>query len=102
MTLRLEHLVFADDDRGYLPPVADADRLDVGHDIVLSLVRHIMRERNDWNRIPVVNAVYRATSPNQYGDNVFIDVTYHTSGYRATYGCIVGDTGTRRIQCYMD
>jgi hypothetical protein len=101
MTVRIDQLVFTGDDRGYLgnPP----NKQGIAEEEVLSLVRNIMRERSDCQIVPEVNEVFRTAEPNEYGDNIFIDVTYDRSGFRATYGAHF-DTFTQRIkvQCYMD
>ena len=106
MTVRVDQLVIAKvDDFDYLPdrPLPGKWRTLSDYE-ALSLVRHIMRERHDCTMIPVVNGGFRQFAPNQYGDTVFIDVTYSKSGWRATYGA-VSDPRTGeivKVQCYMD
>lgn len=105
MTIRLNQVVFADpgSDNGYLPlSASDLRCLPVSPEDTLALVRHVLRDRSDCDQIPVVNEVYKISDPNQFGDNIFIDVTYHTKGYRATYGALLTDSGISHFNCYMD
>lgn len=104
MTVRANQIVLPDlidQDTSNLP-YAD-DTFIVSIESTLGLVRNIMRERSDCNIIPVVNGVFQSATPNKYGDDYFIDVTYHSRGYRATYGARIDlDTNAFRVQCYMD
>ncbi len=98
MTIRMTDLKFRDDnDTAYLPdgttPISEFD--------VLSLVRHIFRERSDIDMMPIINGVSMIGSRNEYGHDIFIDVTYSKRGYRATYAGRSGGQVTN-VQCYMD
>lgn len=99
MTVRVSQLRYADEpDYGWLP---DGD-LAVSDTDILSLIRHIMRERNDISIMPIINGVIGTDSLNQYGHNVFIDVTYSRNGWRATYAGKIDGSGVSNVQCYMD
>lgn len=102
MSIRIQHLHTEADDNCYLRATGDAK--DSLHDEtyradLLSLVRHIMRERGDCNRIPIVRAF--VTHPvNEWGHNAQVEVQYHDT-YRAIYGAHLGERVTN-VQCYMD
>lgn len=103
MTIRIQHLVIDDDARYWLRAPEDGDdalndetrRLDL-----LSIVRHIMRERGDCSIIPIVHA-FTVHPTNRWGHNAQVEVTYSRRGYRAIYGVHLGERVTR-VQCYMD
>lgn len=103
MSLRIQHLTIDHDDRAW---ALDAPGTDVTNDETyrfdfLSVLRHIMRERNDANMIPVIRAAVRFSSVNEWGHNGEVEVTYSTRGYRAIYGVHFGERVTN-VQCYMD
>lgn len=103
MTIRIQHLTIEDDGRSWLH--APEDGTDVLNDMtyrldLLSIVRHIMRERSDCSIIPEVHA-FTAHPTNRYGHNAQVEVTYSRSGYRAIYGAHIGERVTA-VQCYMD
>lgn len=100
MSIRVEQLVFAEDsDTTYLSKQGD---IDPNLPDVLSMVRHIFRDRSDITQMPVINGVSATTEPNQWGHNIFIDVTYSTRGWRATYAARRTDSGISKFTCYMD
>lgn len=103
MTIRIEHLTIEHDPAAWALSAEGTDitsddtyRLDL-----LSVVRHIMRERSDCDIIPVVRAAVRFPGTNQWGHNGEVEVTYSTRGYRAIYGVHFGERVTH-VQCYMD
>jgi hypothetical protein len=102
MTIRLADLSIEAADDSWLR--APEDGVSIIHDEthrlnLLSVVRHIMRERGDCRFIPVVvGAVLHET--NQWGHNAQIEVQY-TPRWRAIYGAHFGERVTR-VQCYMD
>lgn len=99
MSIKVSDLVFADRADGYLPEAPQH----TSQEDALALVRHIMRERSDCRNIPIVNEVSLAGEVNQYGHNLFIDVTYNSRrGWRATYGALLTADGVSNLQCYMD
>lgn len=103
MTIRIQHLTIEDDGRNWLH--APEDGTDVLNDDtmrfdLLSIVRHIMRERHDCTIIPIVTA-FVIHPTNRYGHNAQIEVTYDKKGYRAIYGAHIG-THVTNVQCYMD
>ena len=101
MTVRMSQVTFADEpDYAWIGQPQPDDNPIHATD-VLAAVRHILRERSDCDQIPVVNGVRYAMSTNEYGHNFFIDVTYSTRGYRATYGATV-DSTFHSLTCYMD
>lgn len=102
MTIRMQHLTIEDDGRNWLH--APEDGVDSLNDEtlrvdLLSIVRHIMRERGDCNRIPIVRA-FTTHPTNRYGHNAQVEVQYHDT-YRAIYGAHIGERVTN-VQCYMD
>lgn len=103
MTVRIQHLTIDDDSRSWLH--APEDGTDALYDEtlrldLLSIVRHIMRERSDHNIIPVVRA-FTVHPTNRYGHNAQVEVTYDRQGHRAIYGAHIGERVTN-VQCYMD
>jgi len=101
MTIKIENLSIEPDADVWLSATGiDALATDAYDVDILSLVRHIMRERNDCTMIPVVRAVV-VHPVNEWGHNVQIEVTYHRRGYRAIYGAHLGERVTN-FQCYMD
>jgi hypothetical protein len=104
MTIRIEHLTIEDDAQAWLRAPADGtDMLDsnVYYVELLSVVRHIMRERGDCSIIPIIRAA--TTHPrNEWGHNGQVEVTYSKRGYRAIYGFLMGADGVSNVQCYMD
>ena len=107
MTIRLENLTIDSDDAAW---TLDLVRRNLAVDVtddetyaldMLSVVRHILRERSDCNIIPVVRGAVRFNEVNEWGHNGEVEVTYHTRGYRAIYGVHFGERVTR-VQCYMD
>src|SRR5690349_3086666 len=106
MTIRLEQLTIDHDARAWAVTDAGEGWVDVTNDEtyrldLLSVVRHIMRERSDCTMIPVVRAAVRFPETNQWGHNGEVEVTYAKRGYRAIYGVHFGDRVTK-VQCYMD
>lgn len=103
MTVRIQQLTLDDDERSWLHAPQDGTdtmgdetlRLDL-----LSIVRHIMRERSDCQIIPIVRA-FVVHPTNQYGHNAQVEVTYDRQGHRAIYGAHIGVTVTN-VQCYAD
>ena len=70
------------------------------HFMMLSAARTIYRTYN-VNQIPhVVGLLWSATS-DAYGNNLRVEVQYHTRGYRAVYGGKL-TPGGYIWQCYMD
>lgn len=103
MTIRIQHLTIDHDPAAY---AFDAPGLDITLDEthafdLLSVVRHIMRERHDCTMIPVIRAAVHFGEVNQWGHNGEVEVTYHEKGYRAIYGVHFGERVTN-VQCYMD
>jgi hypothetical protein len=100
MTIKMNDLVFA-------PFYVDDTWLPAGDNVpysdynVLSLVRHIWRDRSDITQHIVINGVTTIATPNEYGHDIFIDVTYSKRGWRATYAGKSGSTITN-FTCYMD
>ena len=68
----------------------------------LSFVRHILRERSDSDQIPVVNSLLRTMNENEWGHDMFIEVTYSTKGYRAIYAGKRDGASLSDVSCYMD
>lgn len=107
MTIRIENLTIDHDEQAWaLGLVRDGLGTDVTLDEtyrldLLSAVRHIMRERSDFDMIPVVRGAVRLNEVNEWGHNGEVEVTYSTKGYRAIYGVHFGETVTN-VQCYMD
>lgn len=107
MTIRIEHLTIAADDAAWtLDLVRSGHAADVTNDEtyrldLLSVVRHILRERSDSDMIPTVRGAVRLHEVNEWGHNGEVEVTYHTRGYRAIYGVHFGERVTN-VQCYMD
>lgn len=107
MTIQMQHLSIDHDDAAWALGIArDGLGTDVTNDEtyrvdLLSVVRHIMRERGDCTMIPVVRAAVRFNEVNEWGHNGEVEVTYHERGYRAIYGVHFGERVTR-VQCYMD
>jgi hypothetical protein len=101
MSIKISQLRYAETpDYGWLPEPKLEDN-NVHENDVLAAIRHILRDRSDCDQIPVVNGVRFASTPNEYGHNFFIDVTYAQRGYRATYGAVV-DSKFHSLTCYMD
>ena len=103
MTIQMQHLTVDADASSWL---TTDDGRDVRNDEtlrfdLLSMVRHIMRERSDANMIPVVVGARLLDTPNRWGHNLQVEVQYHTRGYRAIYAGRTGGTLTD-VQCYMD
>lgn len=106
MTIRLENLTIDSDPAAWAMDCVREGAADVTNDEtyrvdLLSVVRHIMRERSDCTMIPVIRAAVRFPVINQYGHNGEVEVTYSTRGYRAIYGVHFGEHVTN-VQCYMD
>lgn len=98
MSIKTSQIVFSSDpDFQFLPNGEAASEEDT-----LALIRHILRERSDCSIIPVVNGVIKTREVNEYGHNLFIDVTYSKNGWRATYAGSLTDSGVTNVQCYMD
>jgi hypothetical protein len=68
---------------------------------MLSMVRHIMRERSDCTMVPVIRSIVRFSEVNEWGHNGEVEVTYSDRGYRAIYGFHAGEV-ISKVQCYMD
>ena len=107
MTIKIENLSIDHDEQAWALGIA---RDGLGTDVtldetyrvdLLSVVRHILRERSDSDMIPVVRGAVRFNEVNQWGHNGEVEVTYHTRGYRAIYGVHFGSEVTK-VQCYMD
>lgn len=99
MTIKVENIVYSSEpDFSYMPNVFDAP----SEEDVLAMVRQIMRDRNDCSIIPVVNASALVERVNEYGHNLFIDVTYSKRGWRAVYAARLTDGGVSALSCYMD
>jgi hypothetical protein len=107
MTIRLENLTIDHDDRSW---VFDCVRHDGASDVtldetyrldMLSVVRHILRERHDCKIIPVIVGAVRFPVTNRYGHNGEVEVIYDDFGHRAIYGVHFGERVTN-VQCYMD
>lgn len=103
MTIRIQHLTIDDDMRSWLH--APEDGVDSLYDEtrrldLLSIVRHIMRERGDCSMIPVIRA-FTTHPTNRWGHNAQVEVTYSKRGWRAIYGAHIGERVTN-VQCYMD
>lgn len=102
MTIRIEQLTIEADEHNYLGLPTGCT--DVTNDAtyaldILSVVRHIMRER-ECMIIPIVRAAIVGPT-NEYGHNMQVEVTYSKNGWRAIYGAHVGERVTN-VQCYMD
>lgn len=100
MPITADQLVFnSESDISYLP---QAQFLFVPpKDAAIALIRHIFRDRNDIDMMPIINGITFNTVANEYGHNIFIDVTYSKKGYRATYGAFYQNY-IRSFTCYMD
>jgi hypothetical protein len=106
MTIRIQHLTIDHDAAAW---TMDLVRRGLATDCtmttspqdMLSMVRHIMRERGDCTMVPVVRSVVRFSEVNEWGNNGEVEVTYHTKGYRAIYGFHAGEA-ISLVQCYMD
>lgn len=70
-------------------------------DYAVSFIRHIFRDRNDIDQIPVIEGMSFTALQNEYGHDAFIEVTYSTRGYRATYAAKRG-VSLSNVACYMD
>lgn len=104
MTIRIENLTIDHDERAWaLSSVGTDVTLDETYRLdLLSVVRHILRERSDCDIIPVVVAAVRfSNGVNEWGHNGEVEVTYAKRGYRAIYGVHFGERVTK-VQCYMD
>ena len=103
MTIRIQHLTIDPDDRAWLHAPedgTDAINDDTRRLDLLSIVRHIMRERGDCSIVPVVRA-FVVHPTNRYGHNAQVEVTYDHDGHRAIYGAHLG-THVTHVQCYAD
>jgi len=106
MTVKIENLTIRYDEAAWIMGEWDASVTDVTNDEtyrldILSVVRHIMRERGDCSQIPVVVAAIKHDT-NQYGHNFEVEVEYSRKrNWRAIYGAHVGERVTN-VQCYMD
>lgn len=104
MTIRIQHLNIQPDPRAYLRAPVDGVSMLTSpayNNVLLSLVRHIMREE----RCDIIPVVVAATGHpvNRYGHNVQIEVTYDRAGYRAIFaGHYDGKHTVSNVQCYMD
>lgn len=107
MTVRIENLTIDHDDASW---VSDLVRSRGATDItldetylvdLLSVVRHILRERSDCTMVPVIRAAVLFSEVNEWGHNGEVEVTYHERGYRAIYGVHFGERVTN-VQCYAD
>lgn len=107
MTIRIEHLTIDTDPHAYaLDALLTYGATDITNDEtyrvdLLSVVRHILRERSDSNMIPVVKSAVHFGQVNEWGHNGEVEVQYHTRGYRAIYGVHFGESVTK-VSCYMD
>lgn len=104
MTIKAQHITVQPDSNVYLSVghgALDLTRDEAYRPLLLSLVRHIMRERSDCTMVPIVRAAF-AHPVNEWGDNVQIEVTYHARGYRAIYGAHIDGERVTKCQCYMD
>lgn len=103
MTIRVEHLtITAPAHPAYLAPTkgfVNALTDDMRPEL-LSVVRHIMRERGDCDMIPTFRAAWLHPT-NQWGHNMTVEVTYSRHGYRAIYGVLLRGT-VESVSCYMD
>src|SRR4051812_49251363 len=102
--MKIEHLRFAEVQKdSYLAVNHDNQAVQqLSPEDTLAMIRHVLRDRSDCDQIPVVNEAVLVGEVNQYGHNVFIDVTYARRGWRATYGARLTDGGISNFQCYMD
>lgn len=101
----MQHLTIENDNRSWLDTDDDSAGTDVLNNSLyradmLSLVRHIMRERGDCDFIPIVRA-FVVHPVNEWGHNAQIEVTYSRRGWRAIYGAYIGERVTK-VQIYMD
>lgn len=106
MTIKIENLSIDHDEQAWAMDCVRHGATDVTLDEtyrvdLLSVVRHILRERSDSDMIPVVRAAVRFPEVNEWGHNGEVEVTYHTRGYRAIYGVHFGEAVTK-VSCYMD
>lgn len=103
MTVRMSHLSIDHDADAWAfdAPGADITEDETYRFDLLSVVRHILRERSDCDIIPVVRAAVYFGEVNEWGHNGEVEVTYSKRGYRAIYGVHFGATVTH-VQCYMD
>lgn len=100
MSVKLEQIEFADEpDYSWLPDIESG--FNPTEQDVLAMIRHILRERSDCKRIPMVLGAVQTEQVNQYGHNLFIHIQY-TNRYQATYAGRVSDSGVSNVQCYMD
>lgn len=105
MTIRTQHLTIDHDDAAWTMDLVrrglatDATMTTSPQDM-LSLVRHIMRERS-VDMVPIIRSVVLFSEVNEWGHNGEVEVTYHTRGYRAIYGFHAGEV-ISKVQCYMD
>ena len=70
--------------------------------VLLSAVRYVQRTYN-VDVVPRVFGFVTADQPNEYGDHVFVEVSYSTVGWRTVLGGRI-DRGEKRVRwsCYMD
>lgn len=104
MSIRKEQLVYEYDSSVYIPK---SDFPHVPEVLALSFIRHILRERSDSNIIPIIRGIAITRETNEYGHDCFIEVTYSTKGYRATYAgkSTFAEPNVPtlvNVQCYMD
>lgn len=107
MSIRIEHLTIDSDPAAW---TMDLVRRGLADDItddetyafdMLSVVRHILRERSDCTIVPIIRGVVRFHEVNEWGHNGEAEVTYDEKGHRAIYGFHFGERVTH-AQCYMD
>ena len=70
--------------------------------VLLSAVRYVQRTYR-VDVVPCVVAFITADQPNEYGDHVFVEVSYSTVGWRTVLGGRI-DRDEKRVNwsCYMD
>lgn len=72
-------------------------------DYALSFIRHIFRDRNDIDQMPVIEGISFTDRENEWGHDAFIEVTYSKKGYRATYAAKRDHfISLSNVTCYMD
>ena len=70
--------------------------------VLLSAVRYVQRSYN-VDVVPCVVGFVTADQPNEYGDHVFVEVSYSKTGWRTVLGGRI-DRNEKRVHwsCYMD
>lgn len=105
MTVRIDALRFESTDDTYLS--VNGSEMEVTYSehfrrYILSMVRHIMRDRGDCNIIPVVLMATARAEHNEFGHNFSVEVEYSRFGYRAIYAGRIGFDGLTHVSCYAD